>query len=403
MKHLFLSLLLIVVSHLLFAQTIEKAKELLKANKLTEAKTEIDNLLAQEKFQKNPEAWYTKAKIYNAVATDGALVKTFSSARQDAFNALKKYTEIDDRMLISLQIDGYKPINDIYTGYYQEAATDFNARNYDKAFTGFVNAIAVSRFMNDKGWINLPLDTNSVLYAGVAAEKLNKLDDAAFYYSKLTVARVKGEGFVEIYKWVANYYYEKKNYTEAAKMLSIGKEQYPADPFWPSLELDMTRISGSKAQLFAKYEEVLASQPSNYLYLYNYAVELYQEGYNTDPSKRPSNSDALIKKAQDNLKKALQINPAYTRGQLFMGQISYNAGVDILKTDKNAALKKFDEAEPYLLQVEKLLALQQKLSADDKADLKEALDLLITIYEQKGLKDKMKEYEVKFNEVDKKN
>ena len=52
--------------------------------------------------------------------------------------------------------------------------------------------------------------------------------------------------------------------------------------------------------------------------------------------------------------------------------------------------------------MEKLLEPQPKLKMEDKSDLKEAYDLLITIYDQKGLKDKVKEYEVKFNDVDRK-
>jgi hypothetical protein len=34
--------------------------------------------------------------------------------------------------------------------YYQEAAANFNAKNYQSAFTGFVNAIMVSTFMTEK-------------------------------------------------------------------------------------------------------------------------------------------------------------------------------------------------------------------------------------------------------------
>jgi hypothetical protein len=54
------------------------------------------------------------------------------------------------------------------------------------------------------------------------------------------------------------------------------------------------------------------------------------------------------------------------------------------------------------VQVDNLFATQGKLKIEDKNDLKEALDLLITIYEQKGMKDIVKEYELKFNDVDKK-
>lgn len=419
MKRILFTTLLAVMVTGLFAQKLEKAKDLLKSNKLTEAKTEIDNFLSQEKNQKNADAWYTKAKIYTAISMDANTRNQFPNARMEGFEALKKYTQVDDKMLIALQIDGYKPVNDMYTSTYQEAANSFNSKNYEQAYEGFKNAIVISSFMSEKGWINLKLDTNSVLYAGVAAEKLNKPEDAVTYYGKLVEGKAKGEGFVEIYKWVANYYYEKKDMANAEKFLALGKEVYPTDPFWASLDLDMTREKGDKAQLFAKYEETIAANPDNHLYRYNYAVELYQQGYNIDSTKRPANSVELIKKAQESIDAALRIKPDYSKAQLFAGQIIYNQGVDLLnqakavkgtkpedekrkKDIKAEAIKKFDEATPYFVQVDNLLSAQGKLKMEDKADLKEALDLLITIYDQKGMKDKVKEYEVKFNDVDRK-
>ena len=419
MKRILFTTLLAAMVTGVFAQKVDKAKDLLKANKLTEAKTEIDNFLAQEKNLKNADAWYTKAKIYTALSMDANTKSQYPSARMEAFEALKKYTEVDDKMLIALQIDGYKPVNDMYTATYQEAANSFNSKEYEQAYNGFKNAIAISTFMTQKGWINLKLDTNSVLYAGVAAEKLNKPEDAVMYYGQLVEAKTKGEGFVEIYKWVANHYYEKKDIANATKFLTLGKEVYPSDPFWASLDLDMSRESGNKDQLFKKYEETISANPDNHLYRYNYAVELYQHGYNVDSTKRPANSKELIQKAQDNIRAALKIKPDYSKAQLFAGQIVYNQGVDILnqakaikgtaaadtkkKTDiKAEAIKKFDEAIPFFTEVDNLLSPQGKLKMEDKADLKEALDLLITIYDQKGNKDKVKEFEIKFNDVDRK-
>ena len=141
-------------------------------------------------FTKNGDAWYIKTKVYNAIAADAALSKQYPAARTEAFNALKKYTETDTRLLISLQIDGYKPVNEIYTGWYQDAANNFNLKQYERAYESFNSAITVSSFMTQKGWINLKLDTNSVLYAGVAAEKLNRYDDAVKYYGQLVTAMV---------------------------------------------------------------------------------------------------------------------------------------------------------------------------------------------------------------------
>ncbi|HKP32025.1 MAG TPA: hypothetical protein VJT83_04840 [Chitinophagaceae bacterium] len=417
MKRVFLSTVLALLCAGLFAQKIEKAKDKLKEGKLEEARTEIEAFLAIDKNQKNADAWYQKAKIYNAIAASDAMKAQYPTARMTAFESLKKYTEYDDKMLIALQIDGYKPINEIYTSYYQTAANNFNDKKYEESYNGFVNAIAVSKFMTEKGWVNLKVDTNSILYAGVSAERLNKPDDALKYYSILAENKIKGEGFVEIYKWVANRYYENKDAANAEKYLAIGREVYPADGFWAQIELDMARDKGNKPELFKKYEQVIANNPTSHLYRYNYAVELYQEGYNLDSSKRPANSAELIAKAAESIQESLKIKPDYARAQLFAGQMRYNAGVDLLNKSKAVkgtkpddvkrkadikaqALSKFDEAVPYLMEVDKLLSPKGKLPMEEKNDLKEALDLLITIYDQKGLKDKVKEYEVKFNDVD---
>ena len=73
MRRLFLTGFLAIAGMGLFAQSVDKAKDLLKSNKLADAKTEIDKVLTTDKGQKNPEAWYTKVKVYNAIAVNDQL------------------------------------------------------------------------------------------------------------------------------------------------------------------------------------------------------------------------------------------------------------------------------------------------------------------------------------------
>jgi hypothetical protein len=68
MKKMVLTALLAAVGFMSQAQKIEKAKDLLSKKKLTEAKTEIDAVLAVEKNKTSADAWYQKAKIYGAIA-----------------------------------------------------------------------------------------------------------------------------------------------------------------------------------------------------------------------------------------------------------------------------------------------------------------------------------------------
>jgi len=423
-KRLFMTGFLAIVGLGLFAQNVDKANELLKAGKIADAKTQIDGALAGDKNTKNATAWYAKLKVYNAIAANDQLRAQYPDARDQAFDALKKYVDLDekDKKLVLLQVDGYKPINEIYQGYFQVGANDYNGSKYDEALKNFTGAIAASSYMNSKGWTKLPIDTTSTLYAGISAEKANKKDTAAIYYGRLADARIStinGTNMIDIYKWLVDYYNtQKKDPVNTEKYLSLAEQQYPDDLFWPSTRLDNIREKGNKDSLFAQYDKIVAHFPKNHLFFFNYGLELYQFANDTSSGHRPANYDALIAKSQDMLKKCLEIQPDYPQAALVLGQISYNAAVDLQAGTKKipgktpedikkradlriAAGKKFDEAIPYFEMVDKDLGSQGKLKMDQKSALKDAYDLLTNIYQEKNIKDKIDLYTNKFNNVDK--
>ena len=412
MKKMILTALLAVIGFLSHAQKIEKAKDLLTKKKLTEAKTEIDNVMAVEKNKTSSDAWYAKAKIYGAIANDSTLKSTVPDARNTAFEAMKQYLELESKEKdaakknIQLTLDNNAPLVELYSGYSKDAASFYNAGNYNDAFTNFKNSLAVFDLMSSRGLIPLKLDTTTTLYAGISAEKAQKPDDAAVYYSKIAENKAKGDGFVEIYKWLADYYRRKEDAANAAKFSALGKEVYPQDPFWTGFDLDLAREKGTKDDLFKKYEQVIKENPDNFLFLFNYGVELYQAGYDPDITKRPANSKELIAKATEVMTKTLEKKPDYANANMVLGQIYYNQGVEINNENKaikpqggvkltpeqlkkkeelrTEVIKKFEMAVPYLAKVDEVLDSQGKLKMEDKDNLKNALDLLIIINEEKS-------------------
>ena len=423
MRRLFLTGFLAMVGMGLFAQSVDKAKDALKAGKIADAKTQIDGALAVEKNQKNAEAWYIKLKVYNAIAANDQLRTQYPDARDQAFAALQKYVDLDekDKKLLLLQMDGYKPINEIYQGYFQVGANDYNTGKYDDALNNFRGAIAASSYMTSKGWTKLPIDTTSTLYAGISAEKANKKDSAAVYYGRLAeakIATINGTNMIDIYKWLVDYYNTKKDDANTQKFLNLAEAQYPEDLFWPSTKLDIRREKGNKDSLWAEYDRITAKFPKNHLFFFNYGLEMYQSANDTSSGHRPANYDQLIAKAQENLKKCLEIQPDYPQAALVLGQIYYNGAVDMQADVKKipgkapedikkradlriAAGKRFDEAIPYFEMVDKDLGSKGKLKMEEKSALKDAYDLLINIYQEKKIKDKEDLYTNKFNNVDK--
>ncbi|HEY4156187.1 MAG TPA: hypothetical protein VGM24_12190 [Puia sp.] len=421
MKRIFLSLALAGLFSGLFAQSLDKAKEYLKGKKLPEAKTEIDNALTVEKNQKNAEVWYTKVKIYNAIAADSLLRSTVPDAYVQSLEALKKYAALDDKKLVLLTLDQYKPINEIYQGLFQRGATNYNEKKYAEAYTDFTNAIQAITFMNEKGWIKQNMDTTSTLYAGISAEKAGKRDDAAIYYKKIAdsgITKIGGNDMAEIYKWIADYYNRKGDKANTEKYVDIGKAKYPSELFFDEIILDDLRKNGPKDSLFARYEMINKEHPDSAIYFFNYGLELYQYASDTTKGAPPANADELIKRSQEKLSKSLQLNPNYPQASLVMGQISYNQGIELQQQAKAIkgskpedlkkradlkaeAIKKFDEAIPYFEKIDQLLGKEGVLKRADKNALRDSYDLMVTIYEQKKDKEKAAAWTDKYNNVEK--
>lgn len=412
------------------AQKVDKAKDLLNKKKTAEAKTEIDNFLAIEKNKTNADAWYTKAKVYLAISTDPALKATVTDARGEAYEAVKKYYELEStikdstKRYLQLTLENNTPLVEMYRGYSADGATYYNANNFNDAFTNFAKCLDVFDFMSQKKMITFAFDTTTVLYAGISAEKANKPDQAAIYYAKIADRKINSEGFIEIYKWLADFYNKKGDITNAGKYIAYGRQAYPGDQFWDAFDLDMIREKGTKDELFKKYEEVITANPNNHLFAFNYAVELYQAGYDQELTKRPPNSKDLIAKSASYLKKVIELKPDYPNAYMVLGQLIYNEGVDITNVNKtirppaggklkpdelkkkeelrNQVKAKFEEALPKFEKIEQLLGPKGKLKMEEKTILKEAYDLIIMINENKGNKEKAEEYTNKYNEVDKK-
>jgi hypothetical protein len=421
MKRMFLSLLMTVVISGLFGQSVDKAKDFLKANKIAEAKDEIDKALLVEKYQKNAEAWYIKMKVYNAIAANDALKTQYPDALITSFDALKKYVEYDDKKQILLIADGYKPINEIYAGLFQMGAAAYNAQKYSDALVDFQAAIAAITYMHTQTWIKETMDTTSILYAGISAEKINKREVAIIYYKTIIdsgILKIGGNDMTEIYKWVPDYYARTGDKVNEAKYLAIGHARYPNDLYYDEIMLEEMRKSGPKDSLFALYENINISHPDSAIYFFNYGLELYQYASDTSSGKRVANSGDLIKKAQDKLLASLKLNPNYPQAYLVLGQISYNQAVEFQLLGKPRgntnpdelkkrqeyraqAVVRFDQAIPYLEKVDQILAPQGKLKKADKITLRDAYDMLIPIYESKKDKAKVDFWTEKYNNVDK--
>ncbi len=383
------------------AQSIEDIRDLLNKKDYTAAKNGIDKYLSDPKNADKAEAWYLKGKSYTwysqeKTTPEGELV----GLKSTAYDAFKKYQQLDpsDKFM---KLENWGSYLILYYDFYDLGANLFNAKNYEGAFTAFKKALEVENYILSKQYSYTQatlhaLDTSLVLNTAIAARESKNDAEMVLYFRKLADAGVSGKDFNEIYEVLAEYYDKKGDEASLNEILAKGKKLYPEDSYWNELELAGIRKKGDQAALFAKYEELIAKDPSNFALGYNYAVELYNKLYNGDnKSANPAMSDKLTA-----VLKSVMANHTYNIASDAVTAVNLVKGTkpeDVKRKNelKAASNKKMDECIVYADQVAKFYEGKTDLKPKQVANYKIVLGYLSDIYNLKGDAKKAAEYEKK--------
>ncbi len=409
MYKLTIGLLLSFFSFSALAQSLDDINKMMEKKQFKEAKTAIDANLNDPKNADKSDSWYFKGRIYNALsATPGMQAAEAYQLKTDAYNAFKKTQQLDNKEF-RLKLENYVSYLDLYFGMFDIGANFFNNKEYNNAFNAFKSALEVKDFILAKNYIYTDatlnaLDTALVLNTAIAAMQSDKKDSAAAYYRKLTDANVTGPSYKEVYEFLADYYAKKEDATNLNAILVKGRQFYPANEFWASLELDMLREKGDQAALFAKYEELMAANPTIFIIPYNYSIELYNSIYGR--GEKPADEKAAKVMLTETIKKAIALDKSM-EANLFMTKHLYNLSSDMsiaanLEKDakKKAELvantnKQMDEFLEYANKSVANFESQPELSNTQKAKMTELLVSMIEIYNFKKDTKKVAELEAK--------
>jgi hypothetical protein len=417
MQRFLLSLLVILGSSSLFAQTIEDIEGQLSKGELDKAKTSVDGFLSKEKNAVKPDGWWYKGVVYNEIAKSDKYKSLVTDGRMEAFNAFKKYYELDPKA-IRASLEQHVRLFDIYNGYFDQGVANFNASKFDDAYGSFKNALTVEEYIASKNYeyngFKFPVfDTTLVQNVALSAYRAKKEDEAVVYYKKIADKKIAGKDNVDVYQILYEYYRNKKDNAEKEKALVLGRELYPADDRWYQLELEEVDEKDKKA-LFAKYEELMPKYPDRQTIPYNYAVELFNYTYAGD--KKPADYKESQVRLENALKKTLAIKKDYPEANVLMARHFYNIIYDIqdeqaaIKTNTPADQKKkaeiktrmtqaADQLIPYAQAAYDVYSTKATLKGSEKGNYKVVTDLLSTAYEVKGDKVKMEEYKKKLETI----
>ena len=323
MKKVFSLFLICSFAIMAFGQSYDQIKTMVTLGQYAKAKEELDKKMGDTKFTSKPEAFLLKTAIYSALSVDNTNKNTPTGEQlaNEAAAAFKKYREMDPATAqLSDPIYQNGPIN-LYSFFYSMGYNDYNSKNWAKGLEKLKQAVDFSDLLIAKKIIAAPLDTNVLILAGITAENNKSSDDAARYYSRLADARIPGADYEAVYRYLVNYYFNKKDIPAFEKYKAIGKELYPKSDYFTYDKVDFAAgLMDNFNDKVKAVEEVLATDPNDYKANQVLGEIIYDTLNSTrENAVLPSNAAELEVKMVNAFKKAATLKPGSELPFLFLG------------------------------------------------------------------------------------
>ncbi len=403
------------------AQNLDQINDMMDKGKFREAKEAIDKYLQDPKKANNAEALYFKGRVYNSLSRDkSAQPSELFGLRSDAFDAFKRNQELDKKDVF-MSLETHTSYLDLYLGMYDLGVQEFNNKNYDAAFNAFQKALEIEAYTLAKKYTYSQikfsaLDTSLVMNAAAAGIQAKREDEAMQQYKKITDANVSSDDYRDVYVLLAEYYNKKNDAASLQALVEKGKRLFPKDDYWADVEIRAVSKNGDKDALYAKYESMLAQNPSSFLLAYNYSIEMYNDLYGKDARKQGNLE--FSNKLTESIKKAIALEKNDNTATMLMANHLFNMSADLLNASNNvkgnkpddlkkkaslktAATKSMDDCIVYSESVMTYTEALPEKSNGHKANYKIAMAYLSDIYNIKGNKVKAAVYTKKSKEADK--
>ena len=285
--------------------------------------------MADPKNANNANAWYYKGKIYAELARQDSTGTLTYDAAKEAFDAFKKYQELDAKNVM-MTLEQNVGLFSLFDMYYNQGVKKYNAKDYVGAFEKMKNALEVESYISKKGfsyntYTPPALDTQLLNLTASAAYLAKKEDESIPYWEKLADAKLGTKEYKEVYGLLGQYYLNKGNQQKADQYISTGRQLFPDDDYWVSLEFGNVPTSDTLKRL-ARYEQLTQKYPNNYPLALDYSTELFNYAYTFD--KKPADYAARQERVQNAIAKALAIKSTAFANYI-MAQHIYNQIYDL--------------------------------------------------------------------------
>jgi len=383
MKQITILLMTFLLTGVIEAQNYKNVKNMLAINQFGKAKEEYDKASTNEKFFSKPEGYIAKASIFAglSMAEENKGKPEGDQLAKEGDQAFQKYKEMDASMeLLSDQVYGNAPIN-LYSNFYTSGYYDYTSKKWEAGFNKLKKAVEYSDLLIGRNILNTKLDTNVLILAAITSQQSGHNDDAYIYYGRLANEKIGGEGFEDVYRFMVNQSFQKKDMAAFDKYKAMGKELYPNSEYFDFDKVDFAiGLTDNLGDKIKELESVLATNPNNYRANEVLGRLIYDTLNPRDEEKDPvpSNFDELEKKMITAFNKASQIDPKNEMPYLMLGYHYYNQAVKV--ADERSEFAKTIGAKPTADDVKKRGELDQKY-ADAMETARAPYEKVVELYQ----------------------
>jgi clan AA aspartic protease (TIGR02281 family) len=266
MKRFILLLTISLTAFAASAQNYDKIKNLLVLSKFEDAKTELEKNWTNAKFIAKPEAYLLKATIYAGYAmTEGK--KNTPEAEQmiaTADEAYAKYKSMEPELGLTSDLVYQNSHVNLYSYYYTAGYQDYSTNKWAPALAKLKKAVVYSDILMSRKLLNSVLDTNVLILAGITAEKSSDMEAAMTYYKRLADAKVSGDGFEGVYRFLVSHCFGNHDMAGFEKYKAIGKELFPKSDYFNYDKIDFAvGLTDNFNEKLAALIDVLNTDPTN--------------------------------------------------------------------------------------------------------------------------------------------
>lgn len=264
----------------------------------------FENSLMQEekKFPDEKDKNKRMSKAYGVVAT---------ADYEEAGRSLQKAVELDKEKVYQADyaMVGMQMMNDVNN----LAVGRFDAQKYKESAQFFEESYEATKLMGKK-------DTATLSNALLAARRSEDMSKIKYYTDKMISEKVS---VAANYRDLYDLQLRSKDTAESLKTLAAGRTAFPNDNDLLNRETDVLIRQGKQQEALANLDKGIAREPKNDV-LYTFKGDIYSKLAKVN--EKSKTYDDNMKLAEDNYKKAVELNPKNAIAYYNMGTLYNNYG-----------------------------------------------------------------------------